>query len=156
MVFGFKKKPAPTLLSVADGDVIAMDAVSDPVFASKTMGDGFAVRPTSDGVVSPFNGEIVSIFPTKHAIIMHSDDGLDVLIHMGIDTVALKGEGFDIKVTKGDKVSAGQPLAAMDLGYVVEQGKETTIIVVITNLDGKRLKLTTGNASAGTPVLEVK
>ncbi|MFT4295948.1 MAG: PTS glucose transporter subunit IIA [Micropruina sp.] len=156
MVFGFKKKPAPTLLAVADGDVIAMDAVSDPVFASKTMGDGFAVRPTSDGVVSPFNGEIVSIFPTKHAIILHSDDGLDVLVHMGIDTVALKGEGFDIKVTQGDKVSAGQPLATMDLGYVVGQGKETTVIVVITNLDGKRLKLTTGHATAGTPVLEIK
>lgn len=156
MVFGFKKKPAPTLVAVADGEVIAMDAVSDPVFASKTMGDGFAVRPTSDMVVSPFNGEIVSVFPTKHAIIMHSDDGLDVLVHTGIDTVALKGEGFDVKVAQGDKVSAGQPLAAMDLGYVVDQGKETTIIVVITNLDGKRLKLTSGAASAGTPVLELK
>lgn len=156
MVFGFKKKPAPTLVTVADGDVIAMEAVPDPVFASKTMGDGFAVRPTSNAVVSPFNGEIVSIFPTKHAIIMHSDDGLDVLVHMGIDTVGLQGEGFDIKVAQGDKVSAGQQLASMDLAYVVEQGKETTIIVVITNLDGKRLKLTTGTASAGTPVLELR
>lgn len=156
MVFGFKKKPAPTLLAVADGDVIAMDAVSDPVFASKTMGDGFAVQPTSNAVVSPFDGDIVSIFPTKHAIIMHSDDGLDVLIHMGIDTVALEGKGFDLKVAQGDKVSAGQQLASMDLEYVLDQGKETTIIVVITNLDGKRLKLATGAASAGSAVLELK
>ena len=150
------KKEAPTLVAVTDGDVIAMDAVSDPVFASKSMGDGFAVEPSSSTVVSPVNGVIKSIFPTQHAIILQSDDGLDILVHMGLETVALKGEGFDVKVAKGDKVTAGQPMAIMDLGYVVEQGKKTTIIVVITNLEDRRLKLTTGRAPAGSAVVEVK
>ncbi|MFT3877759.1 MAG: PTS glucose transporter subunit IIA [Propioniciclava sp.] len=152
----FGKKEAPSLLTVADGEVIAVDDVSDPVFSSKSMGDGFAVRPSAGTVVSPVTGKIVSVFPTKHAIILRSNDGLDMLIHMGIDTVALKGEGFDVQVAKGDEVTAGQVLATMDLGYVVEQGKETTIIVLITNLEGKRLKLTTGSATAGAPVLVLK
>ena len=154
--FSTFKTEAPTLVAVADGDVIAMDAVSDPVFASKSMGDGFAVEPTSSTVVSPVNGVIKSIFPTQHAIILQSDDGLDILVHMGLETVALKGEGFDVKVAKGNKVTAGQPMATMDLSFVLGQGKKTTIIVVITNLEDRRLKLATGRATAGSAVVEVK
>ena len=152
----FGKKEAPSLVSVADGDVVDLGDVSDPVFASKSMGDGFAVQPSSGAVVSPVNGNVVSVFPTKHAIIMRSDEGFDLLVHMGIDTVALKGEGFDVKVTKGDKVTNGQTLATMDLDHVLAQGKQTTIIVLITNLEDKRIKLTTGAATAGTPVAVVK
>ncbi|MFT0847654.1 PTS glucose transporter subunit IIA [Actinomycetaceae bacterium L2_0104] len=152
----FKKKAAPTLVTVADGDVVALDKVNDPVFASKTIGDGYAVNPTASAVVSPVEGEILSVFPTKHAITMRSKDGLEILIHMGIDTVSLKGEGFDVQVAKGHKVTSGQALASMDLDYILQQGKETTIMVLVTNLDGKGLKLTEGSASAGDPVLEVK
>ncbi|MFT3943958.1 MAG: PTS glucose transporter subunit IIA [Ancrocorticia sp.] len=152
----FKKKAAPTFLAVANGDVVTLDKVNDPVFASKAMGDGFAVNPSANTVVSPVDAEILSIFPTKHAITMRSKDGFEILLHMGIDTVGLKGEGFTVNVAKGDSVSAGQPIATMDVDYVLSQGKGTSLMVIITNLDGKGLKLTEGAASAGDAVLTVK
>lgn len=154
-MFGFKRKAAPELVTVVDGEVISIEAVSDPVFASKAVGDGFAVRPTSGAVVSPVDGEIISVFPTKHAITLRSSGGLEILIHLGIDTVKLDGEGFEVSVAAGDKVKAGQPVATMDLAGIAGKGVETTTMVLITNLEGKGVKLTTGTAAAGTPVLTV-
>ena len=123
------------LLSVATGDIIAIEKVNDPVFAGKMMGDGFAVEPTDKLVYSPVAGKIVSIFPTKHAIGLQTASGVDVLVHMGLNTVELKEAAFNVHVEEGQTIAAGDLLAEMNLEAVKAEGKETTIVVVLTNGD---------------------
>ena len=123
------------LLSVATGDIIAIEKVNDPVFAGKMMGDGFAVEPTDKLVYSPVAGKIVSIFPTKHAIGLQTASGVDVLVHMGLNTVELKEAAFNVHVEEGQTIAAGDLLAEMNLETVKAEGKETTIVVVLTNGD---------------------
>ena len=123
------------LLSVATGDVIAIEKVNDPVFAGKMMGDGFAVEPTDKLVYSPVAGKVVSIFPTKHAIGLQTASGVDVLVHMGLNTVELKAAAFNVHVEEGQTIAAGDLLAEMDLETVKAEGKETTIVVALTNGD---------------------
>lgn len=123
------------LLSVATGNVIAIEKVNDPVFAGKMMGDGFAVEPTDKLVYSPVAGKIVSIFPTKHAIGLQTASGVDVLVHMGLNTVELKEAAFNLHVEEGQTIAAGDLLAEMNLEAVKAEGKETTIVVVLTNGD---------------------
>lgn len=123
------------LLSVATGDIIAIEKVNDPVFAGKMMGDGFAVEPTDKLVYSPVAGKVVSVFPTKHAIGLQTASGVDVLVHMGLNTVELKEAAFNLHVEEGQTIAAGDLLAEMDLETVKAEGKETTIVVVLTNGD---------------------
>lgn len=119
----------------ADGELIPISEVDDPAFAQKTMGDGFAVKPTTGEVYSPVTGEIISIFETKHAIGYQLDNGLEVLLHMGIDTVELNGEPFTLKVKTGDFVKPETKLAHIDLEKITAAGKGTDLIVVITNME---------------------
>lgn len=119
----------------ADGELIPISEVDDPAFAQKTMGDGFAVKPTTGEVYSPVTGEIISIFETKHAIGYQLDNGLEVLLHMGIDTVELNGEPFTLKVKIGDFVKPETKLAHIDLEKITSAGKGTDLIVVITNME---------------------
>ncbi|TDM45334.1 PTS glucose/maltose transporter subunit IIBCA [Macrococcoides goetzii] len=121
------------LYSVADGEVISIDQVNDPVFSQKMMGEGFAVKPADETVVAPVDGEIVSIFPTKHAIGIKTTDGIEVLVHMGIETVSMQKPASRVVVNDGQKVKVGDTLAIMDIETVQAEGKDTTIIVVITN-----------------------
>lgn len=121
------------LYSVADGEVISIDQVNDPVFSQKMMGEGFAVKPADKTVVAPVDGEIVSIFPTKHAIGIKTADGIEVLVHMGIETVSMQKPASRVVVNDGQKVKVGDTLAIMDIETVQAEGKDTTIIVVITN-----------------------
>lgn len=123
------------LVAVANGEVIAIEAVVDPVFSGKMMGDGFAVEPTDGTIVSPVNGTIKSVFPTKHAIGIETKEGVEVLVHMGIDTVSLEGKPFSVKVKEGDQVQAGQVLAQVDLEALQQADKKATMIVVFTNMD---------------------
>ena len=123
------------LVAVANGEVIAIEAVADPVFSGKMMGDGFAVEPTDGTIVSPVNGTIKSVFPTKHAIVIETKEGVEVLVHMGIDTVSLEGKPFSVKVKEGDQVQAGQVLAQVDLEALQQADKKATMIVVFTNMD---------------------
>lgn len=123
------------LLSVAEGEVIPIDKVADEVFSQKMMGDGYGVIPTANEVVAPVSGKVVTVFPSKHAIGLMSDDGLEVLVHMGLDTVELKEPAFDVVVGEGDTVTAGQLLANANWEAVKSEGKGTTIVVVITNSD---------------------
>ena len=125
---------AQSIYSAANGQVIPITDVNDQVFSQKMMGDGFAVVPSDDHVVSPVSGTVRSIFPTKHAIGLETADGLDVLVHMGIDTVELKGSAFDVLVEENQTVEAGQPLATMSLSKVKAADKETAILVVFTNM----------------------
>ncbi|HLQ97813.1 MAG TPA: glucose-specific PTS transporter subunit IIBC [Candidatus Dormibacteraeota bacterium] len=116
------------------GELIPITEVPDQVFAGKMMGDGFAIVPEEGLVVSPVNGKIINIFPTKHAIGIQSDGGREILIHIGIDTVNLKGEGFETLIHEGDAVEVGQPLLKVDLSYIQENATSTITPIVFTNL----------------------
>lgn len=120
---------------VTRGNYIPLEDVPDEVFASKMMGDGYAIL-SEDGVVyAPVSGVITTVFPSNHAVGIRTNNGVEVLVHMGIDTVSLNGKGFTIFVKVGDVVSETTKLAEMDLSYIQSQGKETIISVVITNMD---------------------
>ena len=121
--------------SVADGQVINIEDVKDPVFSQKMMGDGFAVEPDNGRIVSPVAGKVTSVFPTKHALGLVTDNGLEVLVHIGLDTVSLEGKPFEVKVTEGQTVAAGDLLVEADLDSIREAGRETSTIVVFTNAD---------------------
>lgn len=119
----------------ADGEVVAIDQVADPVFGTKMMGEGYAVKPTSHDVYSPVKGKVTNIFETKHAIGFLTESGLEVLLHMGLDTVELKGAPFSVLVNVGDTVDENTKVATMDLERVKNSGKETDVVVVVTNSD---------------------
>ena len=144
--------------SVADGEVINIEDVKDPVFSQKMMGDGFAVEPENGHIVSPVAGKVTSIFPTKHALGLVTDNGLEVLVHIGLDTVSLEGKPFDVKVTEGQTVAAGDLLVEANLDAIREAGRETSTVVVFTNADAiKSVKVEhTGKLAANAPVAKVE
>lgn len=121
------------LMSVGNGEVINLEEVEDPIFSQKMMGDGYGFRPEDGEIFAPADGEISMIPNTKHGIGMSTSGGLELLIHMGIDTVELKGAPFDIKVKVGDQVQKGQLLATMDLNQIKNADKKTTTMVIVTN-----------------------
>ena len=144
--------------SVADGEVIALEQVKDPVFSQKMMGDGFAVEPTNGNIVSPVSGTVSSIFPTKHALGLVTEAGLEVLVHIGLDTVSLEGKPFTVHVAEGQKVAVGDLLVTADLDAIREAGRETSTIVVFTNADAiQSVNLEqTGSHAAKTVVAKVE
>jgi len=144
--------------SVADGEVIALEQVKDPVFSQKMMGDGFAVEPANGNIVSPVSGTVSSIFPTKHALGLVTEAGLEVLVHIGLDTVSLEGKPFTVHVAEGQKVAVGDLLVTADLDAIREAGRETSTIVVFTNADAiQSVKLEqTGSLTANTVVAKVE
>ena len=144
--------------SVADGQVINIEDVKDPVFSQKMMGDGFAVEPDNGRIVSPVAGKVTSVFPTKHALGLVTDNGLEVLVHIGLDTVSLEGKPFEVKVSEGQTVAAGDLLVEADLDAIRAAGRETSTIVVFTNADAiKSVKVEhTGKLAANAPVATVE
>ena len=144
--------------SVADGEVIALEQVKDPVFSQKMMGDGFAVEPENGNIVSPVSGTVSSVFPTKHALGLVTEAGLEVLVHIGLDTVSLEGKPFTVHVAEGQKVAAGDLLVTADLDAIRAAGRETSTIVVFTNADAiQSVNLEqTGSHAAKTVVAKVE
>ncbi|WEV36390.1 PTS glucose transporter subunit IIABC [Lactobacillus sp. ESL0677] len=142
------------LLAPANGKVVALSSIDDPVFSKGTMGQGFGLIPTNGKVVAPVSGKVVTVAETKHAIGFKTSDGLEVLVHMGIDTVTLKGQPFTIDIQNGGEVKAGQTIAQMDLEAIKTAKLDPTIITVITNtadaIDG--LDITEGDTSSGAKV----
>ena len=142
--------------SVVDGTVIAIEAVNDQVFSQKMMGEGFAVEPTGTIVVAPLSGTVTAVFPTKHAIGMVTEDGIEVLVHMGLDTVQMTDQAFDVFVKEGDHIEQGTKIAEADWEKVRAAGKGTTVVIVFTNsaaIDQFKLKktgATTVNTTVGT------
>jgi PTS system glucose-specific IIC component len=136
--------------SAADGNIQPITEAPDDVFSQKMMGDGYVITPSSDRIVSPVSGSITSIFPTKHAIGIQTENGIDVLVHMGIDTVELNGQGFELFVEEGQTVKAGDELARMDREAISKADKNTAVLVVFTNLtDGQIINLNaTGECKA--------
>lgn len=130
------------LHAVAKGTYVPLEDVPDEVFSTKMMGDGFAIQPETGVIHAPVTGRVTTIFPSKHAIGITTANGIEVLVHMGIDTVTLGGKGFTLFVAVGDEVSTATKLAEMDLSYITQQGKETMVIVIITNME--RVQTLTG------------
>lgn len=131
----FKKENNVKLYAPMTGEIIDLEKVPDEVFASKMVGDGLAIRPTEKEVLSPCDGKIVQLFPTKHAIGIETKEGIEILIHIGIDTVTLNGNGFKSFVSVGDKVFAGDKLLEIDLEHIENNAKSTITPILITNMD---------------------
>ena len=123
------------IVSPVDGEVIELENVLDEVFSSGVMGDGFAVIPTSKNFYSPVSGKIENAYRTGHAYTVVTDDGLDVLVHIGIDTVELDGEFFEGKVSSGENVKKGDIIAYADINKIMENGFDPVCIVVVSNSD---------------------
>ncbi|MFC4401866.1 PTS sugar transporter subunit IIA [Gracilibacillus xinjiangensis] len=136
----FKKKDSSVdLISPLTGNVVPLEDVPDQVFSQKMMGDGIAVQPTANLVVSPIDGEVVDVFKTKHAISLRGDNGAEILMHMGLETVELNGEGFDIKVKNGDKIKQGDSLAEIDVDGISNKGYKTITPIILVNGDDYEL-----------------
>jgi sugar PTS system EIIA component len=134
----FKKKPLQIVAPVT-GAVIPLGEVPDPVFSQKMMGEGLAIMPTEGSIHSPVNGTIMLVAATKHAVGIRAEDGTEILIHVGLETVALNGEGFNAFVKEGEKVSTGQLLLEVDWDYIRQNAKSIVTPIIITNSDdGKK------------------
>ena len=137
-LFGKKKVD---FVSPAGGRLMNITEVADPAFSSKMLGDGFAVDLTDGEIGAPFDGEVTAAFPTGHAFGLKRKDGLECLIHVGMDTVQLNGKGFDVLVETGQIVSAGQPVMRLDLPYLKKHAPSLISPVIITELpDGYKLR----------------
>ena len=145
------------LFAVAEGTVKPITESSDSVFSQKLMGDGFLVIPENGTIYSPVEGVVTSIFPTKHAIGLQTASGLEILLHMGVNTVELEGKPFDIKVTEGQKVTPSTVVAEVDLNAIKQAGKETDMLVIITNMDAvsEDVLEKTGTVGSAMPVMKV-
>lgn len=130
----WKKKNGGTISSPCQGDVVNLKDVPDPVFSEKMLGDGAAVLPESCTFCSPVDGEIIQVFDTKHAYTIRSDDGLEILVHIGLNTVELKGEGFEPCVKDGDLVKKGDKICEVNLEYIADMGYQLYTPVLITNM----------------------
>ncbi|VDG18500.1 glucose PTS transporter subunit IIA [Lactiplantibacillus mudanjiangensis] len=151
------KKMNLDISSPTDGNVIKLEQVNDSVFSSEMMGQGFGVVPSNGKVVAPIDGKIVMVADTKHAIGIESKQGVELLIHMGIDTVNLKGEPFEVLISEDDTVKMGQPIANINLDILREKAIDNTIITLVTNSDliDHRLSIKTGVVERGQVVANV-
>ncbi len=134
----FKKK---YIYSPCDGKIKDIEEVDDPVFSNKTMGPGFAFEPSGNEIVSPISGVVSMVFPTKHAIGITDDDGVEWLIHIGIDTVNLKGEGFELFVETKQRIKAQETLMKIDIDFIKTKGFKTDIIVIATAKEKLKIEI---------------
>lgn len=136
-LFGKKteKQTEETVYAPLTGRLLSLEDVPDPVFSQKMMGDGMAIEPSEGTLVSPVEGEIIQLFHTKHAIGIKSLTGMEILLHIGLETVAMNGEGFEAFVKEGDKVKPGDKLITFDLNLIKEKAASTITPIIITNGD---------------------
>lgn len=143
----FMKKNKVQVFSPLSGQVIPLEQVPDPVFSQKMMGEGVAIMPTGGDVVAPIDGTVVLVSKTKHAIGIRTKDDTEVLIHVGLETVTLKGEGFTVFVNEGDIVSSGQKLMTVDWDFIKDKVPSIITPVVITNSAERSVEYTDASAS---------
>ncbi|HLU21370.1 PTS sugar transporter subunit IIA [Lederbergia graminis] len=159
-LFG-KKEEVPSTVTVHSpitGTLVQLDEVPDPVFSQKMMGDGMAIKPDEGVVVSPVDGEIIQLFPTKHAIGIRAKNGAEILIHIGLETVGMNGEGFTAHISEGTKVRVGDKLVEFDIPLVEEKASSTITPIIITNGDSISSinKQSVGKVQAGqSPIMEI-
>lgn len=139
----FKKK-IKELMAPIKGEIVAIEDVPDEVFAGKMMGDGFAINPVNGNVYSPVDGEIVLVFDTGHAIGLKTKNDIEILIHFGLETVALKGEGFDVKVKEGMKVKQGDLLSVVDIDLIRDKVPSLITPIIITS--GEKFEMNASGA----------
>lgn len=144
-MFGFLKKKAVEMNSnisaPVDGEFVAMTEVPDPVFAQMMMGNGFAVKPSNGKIYSPICGTVSSVFPTKHAVGINTQDGKGIIVHMGVDTVSLGGKPFRIHVKEGDVVTQTSKIATVDLDMLARENRDDIIIVAFPEHTSEALHL---------------
>lgn len=154
IIIGLKKRNSGTqgrekkiikLSTPAEGRVVPLEMVNDPVFSSKAMGEGFAVIPKNGKIYAPVSGTVKTIFPTKHAVIIESGEGVSIMIHMGIDTVELNGRGFSFKVKENDQVTSGTEIVEINLDVLEKESKDNIIIVVLPESKIEKVCLSEGN-----------
>lgn len=138
----FHKKEEKGIVAPCTGICVNLSEVEDPAFASKAMGDGFAVKPEEDVICAPMSGTVTMLFATKHAFGLKSRSGIEMLVHIGIDTVSLNGEGFTSLVKEGAKVTAGDPVIRVDRKALEEKGVNLTTMVLFTDGYDKEVQLT--------------
>ncbi|KRF61506.1 PTS glucose transporter subunit IIA [Bacillus sp. Soil768D1] len=126
-------KTSQLIYAPINGEILSIEGVPDPVFSQKMLGEGMAIIPIDGNVASPVDGKVIQVAPTKHAIGILADGGSEILIHVGLETVALKGEGFELKVNVGDSITVGQLLLTYNLQHIKEHAKSDMTIMVITN-----------------------
>lgn len=153
----FQRNKKDELNAYCQGQVIQLEDIKDAMFSKGMIGDGIAIEPENGDIYSPIDGTVTMVFPTKHALGIHSEEGLDVLIHAGIDTVKLKGEGFEAFVEEGEIVKKGQLLLKMNLKTVENHHFEKSVICVITEPRGLDFEiLASSNVKVGNPLLKIK
>lgn len=130
---GLRARGTTTLLSPLSGTIIPLSDVNDQTFAAGLLGQGVAIEPTGDRVVAPADSKIEAIFPTGHAVALHTSNGLDVLIHVGLDTVKLAGRHFKVHASVGDQVKQGQVLIEFDRHAISEEGFDVTVPILVCN-----------------------
>lgn len=151
-----KQEAKLEILAPVNGEIIPLEEVPDPVFSEKMMGEGIALIPSDGKFHSPVKGKVIQVAPTKHAIGILAEDGTEILMHIGLETVALKGEGFKVKVETGDEIAVGQLLVEADIAYIREHAKSTVTPIVITNSlnsDKQYMPTTEKESMAGDTVL---
>ncbi|WGL96366.1 PTS glucose transporter subunit IIA [Arsenophonus nasoniae] len=146
------------IIAPISGEIVNIEDVPDVVFAEKIVGDGIAIKPTGNKIVAPVDGTIGKIFETNHAFSIESDNGIELFVHFGIDTVELKGEGFTLLAEEGQKVQKGDLVLELDLPLLEEKAKSTLTPVVISNMDEiKELTKLTGSVVVGeTVIMQIK
>ncbi len=132
-MFGLFKSKKQMLVSPADGDIVKLEDVPDEVFSAKLAGEGIAITPHSNTFVAPVAGIVTKIFSTNHAFSIRTSNGFEVMVHIGLDTVELNGEGFKALAKEGDKVSVGKPIISADLAFIESKGKPTITPIVVNH-----------------------
>lgn len=129
-MFNFFKKEEFKIVAPINGTLIPLSEVEDQVFSQKLMGDGFAIVPKGNSVVAPISGVAECVFPTGHAVGIKTKNGIECIVHIGIDTVELNGEGFEVLIRQGEKIKAGQPIVRLDKELIEQKGYQCTTMVV--------------------------
>ena len=150
------KKEIIEIFNPVKGEVFNVSQSVDQTFASKMMGDGVCINPSEGRVYAPFDGEVASIFPTGHAVTLTSADGINVLIHVGVDTVSLDGQGFTKHVKDGDKVKTGDLLIEFDSDLIKSKGLSDQTMVIIMDSDGMDIKFKQGLRDKAAKIMEIK
>ncbi len=131
-MFGFFKSKPVELKAISSGDIVELEDVKDEVFSQKLAGDGVAIIPLNGTILSPIDGNLSKIFPTNHAFLITAKD-IEVMVHIGLDTVELKGEGFKRLIEEGEKIKAGDAIIEVDLDYLKEKGKDTITPILVNS-----------------------
>lgn len=156
-MFGFLKRKIRDIHAPVDGQVVALSSVNDEVFSQKLVGDGVAIVPMSNTFFAPIDGIVSKIFITNHAYSIKSDKDIEVMVHIGLDTVNLEGKGFERLVEEGDRVNVGKGIIKVDLEYLKSQDKDIiTPVIILEGSDVKTIEKIYNSVKAGDKMMEVR